>query len=218
MNLGVFLLGFLLSFLSANVDIPTINHDQVQPFPEQEPTTDSEKSAVKYKPQLHVSDGCHPYPAVQANGEISGGLKWSGKPDGDCADGASLLESGHRHLWSFVIVWTDNPNPDNSTILGVSTSPLSVNYEMKAPIELKYIVNGTTLKLDFYKDTPNGKSSIKLTEKPGRTQNLITWEQLTNEARDALSEFDFEGSTLAEVVMPLKDTVFTALLEQADPY
>ncbi|KAG3112386.1 hypothetical protein PI125_g8286 [Phytophthora idaei] len=110
MNLGVFLLGFLLSFLSANVDIPTINHDQVQPFPEQEPTTDSEKSAVKYKPQLHVSDGCHPYPAVQANGEISGGLKWSGKPDGDCK--YSGLESQvysrsrwYKERWVIMYAW-----------------------------------------------------------------------------------------------------------------
>ncbi|KUF89795.1 Superoxide dismutase [Phytophthora nicotianae] len=84
MNLGVFVLGALLFFMAVNANIPTIDHDEVQPFEEMEPTTDSEKSAIKYKPQLHISDGCHPYPVVQADGSVSAGLKWSGRYRSGC--------------------------------------------------------------------------------------------------------------------------------------
>ncbi|ETN04004.1 hypothetical protein PPTG_23679 [Phytophthora nicotianae INRA-310] len=44
--------------------IKTIDHDQVQTFSQPEPASNSEKTAVKFKPLLHISDGCHPYAAV----------------------------------------------------------------------------------------------------------------------------------------------------------
>ncbi|KUF85270.1 hypothetical protein AM588_10000864 [Phytophthora nicotianae] len=256
MNLGVLFLGALLSFVSVNAGIRTINHDQVQPFEEMEPTTDSEKSAIKYKPQLHISKGCYPYPAVQANGAISGGLKWSGWANSDCekpvqgsqiysrsdwykgkwaimyawyfpkgAFRASKYNRGHRHFWSSAIVWTDNTNPDNSAILGVSMSG-SKGYVKKPSPKTKYIEKGTTLKLDSYIGFWLSNQALRLTKKSGGTQDLVTWEQLTDEARDALSKFDFDADTSdaiffssgATVVMPLEDGVFTSILEESYPF
>ncbi|KAE8898632.1 hypothetical protein PF010_g21866 [Phytophthora fragariae] len=60
MNLRAFLLGAIASLAAVNADVTMINHDTVKPFAQPEPTTESEKSAVKYKPQLHISYGCHP--------------------------------------------------------------------------------------------------------------------------------------------------------------
>ncbi|GMF64797.1 unnamed protein product [Phytophthora lilii] len=38
-----------------------LDHDQVQPFKQPEPVTISEKAGVKFKPQIHITNGCHPY-------------------------------------------------------------------------------------------------------------------------------------------------------------
>ncbi|KAK1930262.1 hypothetical protein P3T76_014222 [Phytophthora citrophthora] len=74
----------IASLSAVQAQTKVIPHDTVQPIPQQEPKTDAQKAAVKYQPQLHIEDGCHPYPAVQADGAISGGLKWSGPQDGEC--------------------------------------------------------------------------------------------------------------------------------------
>ncbi|OWZ18188.1 Necrosis inducing protein NPP1 [Phytophthora megakarya] len=249
MIFSVSLLAVIVLLAVANADIKKINHDQVKPFPQPEPTTDSEKSAVKFKPQLHISHGCHPYPAVQADGSISGGLEWSGWADGDC-EGSSLgsqvysrsdwykgkwatmytwffpkgeqyqtnLDTGHRYLWLYAIVWTDSPNPDNSTILGVSMSA-NIGHEKEAPPDSKFVSDGTTIKFDSYLSILMGKQALQLTKTEGETQDLITWEQLTDEARNNLNEFDFESKwSFSKVVMPLKDEEFTKKLKKAYPF
>ncbi|EGZ06097.1 hypothetical protein PHYSODRAFT_444351, partial [Phytophthora sojae] len=76
--------GALLAALLTCVQAASIPHDQVRPFAQRDPITVSEKAAIKFNPQLTVSEGCHPYPAVQEDGALSGGLKWSGKQDGEC--------------------------------------------------------------------------------------------------------------------------------------
>ncbi|ETL79716.1 hypothetical protein L917_19709 [Phytophthora nicotianae] len=58
----------------------TVDHDKIEPFPQPEQVTISEKAAIKFKPQLGstkiVSEKvCVPYPAVNAAGEVTGGLK-----------------------------------------------------------------------------------------------------------------------------------------------
>ncbi|KAF1795073.1 Riboflavin synthase-like beta-barrel [Phytophthora cactorum] len=112
-------------------------------------------------------------------------------------------DTGHRHFWSYAILWADNPNPDNSTILGESMSG-SRGYVKEASLKAKYIANGTTVKSDSYVGFWIGVQAPRLTKKSGKTQDPITWEQLTDEARDAISEFDFESepSSKAEVRAP----------------
>ncbi|KAE8966745.1 hypothetical protein PR001_g28304 [Phytophthora rubi] len=213
MNLRAFLLGAIASLAAVNADVTMINHDTVKPFAQPEPTTESEKSAVKYKPQLHISYGCHPYPAVQADGSVSAGLKWAG-----WADVHLQVQSGHRHYWSYAIVWTDNPNPDNSTILGVSMSA-GVGFRKASPPKSKFVIDGTTVKFDSYRSFWGSKQGVRLTTKSGDTQDLITWEQLTDEARTALSDADFDVNwSLKKVVMPLKDDAFTEKLKKAYPW
>ncbi|POM79409.1 NPP1-like protein, partial [Phytophthora palmivora] len=68
----------------------TIDHDKVQPFAQPKPITITEKAAVKFKPSMAVIKGCHPYPAVNAAGKTSAGLKGSGKPNSDDCKGSPL--------------------------------------------------------------------------------------------------------------------------------
>ncbi|KAE8981363.1 hypothetical protein PF010_g22703 [Phytophthora fragariae] len=139
-------LAAVASLVAIHAEVTYINHDRVQPFPQPKPT-DSEKAAVKYKPRLHVSYGCQPYPAVQADGAVSAGLRGTGPANGECT-GSTLgsqvyarsdwykdkwaimyawyLPKGQydryrrRHFWEVAVVWLDNPSPENSTMLGVS--------------------------------------------------------------------------------------------------
>nr|B0B0Q6.1 RecName: Full=Necrosis-inducing protein NPP1 [Phytophthora cinnamomi]CAL47421.1 necrosis-inducing protein [Phytophthora cinnamomi] len=48
---------------------------------------------------FHITDGCHPYPAVQADGSVSGGLEWSGADDGDCKGSAWGSQVYARSAW-----------------------------------------------------------------------------------------------------------------------
>ncbi|KAF4318865.1 hypothetical protein BBO99_00004172 [Phytophthora kernoviae] len=148
MNLRTFVVTAVAAIAAVEADV--ISHDQVVPFAQPEATTISEKAAVKFKPQIHVTNGCHPYPAVNSAGDTSGGLKPTGAPSGSCKGsgygsqvyGRSTWYSGrwaimyswyfpkdspstglgHRHDWEHVVVWIDNPDVENPTILGVSPS------------------------------------------------------------------------------------------------
>ncbi|GMF12899.1 unnamed protein product [Phytophthora lilii] len=182
-------LGAVASLVAVSTEVTYIGHDQVQPFAQPEPTTDSEKAAVRYKPQLTVSYGCHPYPAVQADGSVSAGLKGTGPADGECM-GSSLgsqvysrsdwyddkwaimyawyLPKGRgtqfqsRHSWETAVVWIDDPALDNATVLGVS-----LNYgwhsEEHAPVEEKYL-DGSSVKLDSYRSFGCPRPRLKLTK------------------------------------------------------
>ncbi|ETK94010.1 hypothetical protein L915_02877, partial [Phytophthora nicotianae] len=77
----------------------------------------------------------------------------------------------------------------------------------------------TTVKFDSYNSFWGSKQGVRLTKKSGDTQDLITWEQLSEQARTALSEVDFDVQwTLKKVVMPLKDGAFTERFEKAYPF
>jgi len=249
MNLRAFLLSAIASLAAVSADVNMIDHDTVQPFVQVEPTTNSEKLAVKYKPQLHISYGCHPYPAVNANGSVSAGLKWAGWADGECKGsglGSQVYSrsdwyedkwaimyawyfpkgrqyiykhrSGHRHHWTYGIVWLDSDNPDNSTIQGVSMSA-GVGYQKRSPPKSKYVIDGTTVKFDSYKSFWGSKQAIRLTTKEGETQDLVTWEPLTEQARTALTDADFDVSySLKKVVMPLADDAFAERLKKSYPF
>ncbi|ETL86342.1 hypothetical protein L917_14222, partial [Phytophthora nicotianae] len=188
--------------------IKTIDHDQVQTFSQPEPASNSEKTAVKFKPLLHISDGCHPYAAV--------GDKWAIVYAWYFPKGAEFVLNhvkGHRHVWSHAIVWTDSPNPDASVILGVSLS-IPTGYEKEVPPKAKYIEGEETVKLDSYVDYWVGNQSLSFTRKWGKTKR----EQLTDEARDSLGMFDFQPeSSQVNVAMPLKDGVFLSNLRETYP-
>nr|AUD40035.1 Nep1-like protein Pc109174 [Phytophthora capsici] len=139
----------LLLALAQTVLGATIGHDKVQPFAQPDPVTVSEKAAVKYKPQLQISDSCVSFPAVNAAGEITGGLKGTKGTDG-CTEaplGSQVYGRStwyqdkwammfawyfpknfwgggakSRHLWANMVLWIDNPALETPKILGASLS------------------------------------------------------------------------------------------------
>eukprot|EP00644_Phytophthora_capsici_P019559 jgi/Phyca11/133546/e_gw1.547.4.1 len=126
-----------------------IDHDKVQPFAQPVPVTISEKAADKYKPQLEIYGSCVSFPAVNAAGDITGGLKGSEGTDG-CTkaplgsqvygrsawyqDKWAMMFAWYfpknfwegrpksRHLWANMVLWLDNPALETPKILGASLS------------------------------------------------------------------------------------------------
>ncbi|KAE9081767.1 hypothetical protein PF010_g21865 [Phytophthora fragariae] len=94
-----------------------------------------------------------------------------------------------------------------------------VGFRKASPPKSKFMIDGTTVKFDSYRSFWGSKQGVRLTTKSGDTQDLITWEQLTDEAWTALSDADFDVNwSLKKVVMPLKDDAFTEKLKQAYPW
>ncbi|KAG6618985.1 necrosis inducing-like protein NPP1 type [Phytophthora cinnamomi] len=255
---------FFITITAATLSVvvgDSISHDKVQPFAQPEPTTISEKAAVKFKPSLQIVDGCHPYPAVNAAGETSGGLKKTGEPDGDCkgsplgsqvygrsvwfkdlwaimyawyfpkdmySSGVLITTTkGHRHKWVSAVVWLDNPAVETPKILAVSTSDPNGGYRILKnappacgrrscnPPFTDYI-NGSSAMLAYGEDYNYDGSSVTTTtaRSKGELQDLIMWEQMTGEARNALSGTNFGD----KAKVPFIDANFNASLEAARPF
>ncbi|KAG1702254.1 hypothetical protein DVH05_010044 [Phytophthora capsici] len=245
MNLRAFLLSAVAALVAVQAEVTYIDHDTVKPFPQPKPKTDSEKAAVKYKPQLLVSYGCHPYPAVQADGSVSAGLKGTGPAAGECGGSAlgsqvysrsdwykdkwAIMYSWYlpkgrpakyqrRHLWETAVVWIDDPSLANSTILGVSLN-YGWRHKTMAPIESEFL-DDSRVKLESYRGFSYPRPKLRFTTHVGETQDLITWEQLTVEAREALSNAEFDSGLIKTTrrEMPLKDGVFEKRLKDAWPF
>lgn len=113
---GVVLYGALLAAAVVFAeDKPPIGNmsialDQIQPFPQPEAKSTPEKAAVKFKPQIIVSEGCYSFPAVNADGETTAGLKIEGISDGLCKGGEKGSQvygraTWHREKWVVMYVW-----------------------------------------------------------------------------------------------------------------
>ncbi|OWZ18786.1 hypothetical protein PHMEG_0007070 [Phytophthora megakarya] len=146
----------------------TIDHDKVQPIPQPEPATISEKAAVKFKPNFSKSlYACVPFPAVNAAGEVTGGLKGTNGNDA-CTDaplGSQVYGragwykdlwammyawyfpkgfqggfASRRHDWKSVVVWIDNPAVDTPKIVGVSMSESDSKYDKELKVQPSFFV------------------------------------------------------------------------------
>ncbi|KAG7387760.1 hypothetical protein PHYBOEH_008143 [Phytophthora boehmeriae] len=208
MNPLLFAGGAVALFLSSAV---SINHDLVKPFAQPEPATDLEEVGVMFKPQLDVHGVCHPFPAVNAAGETSGGLKPRGGDSG-CEEAplgsqiygratqfedkwaimyAWYFPTGwagdfptRRHDWSNVVVWIDDPGLTTPSILGLSMQVSDSRYEKETSLS-KDVLNGTTPKIYIMHSILLGDAVIGTAVMSGESQDLIMWEQLTEEARTA---------------------------------
>ncbi|KAG6623725.1 necrosis inducing-like protein NPP1 type [Phytophthora cinnamomi] len=94
-----------------------------------------------------------------------------------------------------------------------------VGYRKATPPKSKYVVDGVTVKFESYYSFWGSKLGVRTTTKTGETQDLITWEQLTDQARTALTDADFDVDwSFRKVVMPMSDDVFTEKLNKAYPF
>ncbi|KAE9306117.1 hypothetical protein PF008_g21543, partial [Phytophthora fragariae] len=216
----------------------TIGHDDVVPFKQPDPVTISERAAIKFKPQLHISNGCHTYPAVTELGETSGGLKPTGAPSSKCKGSGwgsqvygrstwyngvwAIMYSwyfpkdspssglGHRHDWEHVIVWIDNPDVAEPKILAVTPSAHS-GYSAKVPPDADK-VDGNSVKVNYESTWPIDHA-LGSTTKGGDYQDLIMWGQMTDAARQALDNTNFGSANV-----PMSDWNFLPKLGKAWPF
>ncbi|CEG38402.1 NLP-like protein [Plasmopara halstedii] len=231
-------------FRSVDLDpIPDlIDANQVQPFPQPQPETKSQKSAVKYKPSLYIDSGCHPYPAVQANGSLSSGVEWKHNPRASCRGsplGSQVYSRSDWYKgkwaimytwyfpgaldpttqfvshWLWAIIWTNSPDPDESTLLAVTLPRLADGVKKYSPLHSKYVHNHTTVKIKSQQSFWLKMHGFELTSRSGEFQDLITLDQLTDEAKAALMT-NHRPEHFANP--PLQDLRFNEVLQMAFPF
>ncbi|KAI9987149.1 hypothetical protein PInf_023032 [Phytophthora infestans] len=249
MNFRGIFVATVAAIAATGAQTKAIPYDTVRPFPQQVPTTDAQKAILKYKPQLKIEEGCHPYPAVQKDGAISSGLRWSGPNNIGCKGpslGAQIYARstwlkgkwavmyawyfpkgrapipaprsyGHRHGWEYAVVWLGEASA-NATILGTSMSA-AIGWAKESPTPKEYL-DGNSLMVAYYFNDDSINTAVKYTEDAGEFQDLITWDQLSDLARDALVKTDWDETlfNVARVKMPMKDGVFVEKLNGAYPF
>nr|WP_315857392.1 NPP1 family protein [Rhizobium leguminosarum] len=205
----------ILCELSKAAAAYVLDHDKVQGFPES-----SADSLLKtFQPFLKVFTGCVPFPAVDAAGNVSGGLKPSGAMDGHCSKSTGQVygraqmfrgqcanmyawyfpkeqpidgpvNGGHRHGWQNIIVWTEACD-SHSEVLAVSYSNHG-HYKRYTSPHKQYTsphMEGTHPLVAYNSSFLNG--SLSRTRAPGGMQPAISWFDLTSEARRTLETYDF---------------------------
>ncbi|OWZ14549.1 Necrosis inducing protein NPP1 [Phytophthora megakarya] len=208
----------------------SIDHDQVKPFAQPEPITISDKVGVKFKPQIHIKTGCEPYPAVNDVGETSGGLKPTGNIRGKC--GGSGLGSqvygrgkwhndvwaimyawyfpkaspsaglGFRHQWQYAVIFIDNPDVPEPKVLGCSMTSYKAKAKKYKPCP-SFAFDGTSIKFRYKHQWPEVQD-LDVTSDAGKFQDLIMWDQLTEDARQALNS----RSCFGDEIPPMNDWLF----------
>ncbi|CAI5720343.1 unnamed protein product [Hyaloperonospora brassicae] len=213
-----------------------IRHQDVKAFDQPDPQTVSDHAGVKFKSRLHVSDGCHSYPAVNDGGETSAGLKPTGPADGMCkgsGHGSQVYarstwhrgkwaimyawyfpkDNGQeeRHDWEHVVVWLNNPAVANQTLEAVSLWDECYSGYSKLVPPTSDVMDVSSLKLNY--GLVYGTRMLSFTTIRGEFQPLITWTQLSVNARNALN-----GVVWGRRPMPLSDSRFTEALDSAWPF
>nr|WP_237352734.1 NPP1 family protein [Rhizobium leguminosarum] len=199
----------ILCELSKAAAADVLDHDKVQGFPDS-----SADSLLKtFQPFLKVFTGCVPFPAVDAAGNVSGGLRPSGAMDGHCSKSTGQVYGraqmfrgqcanmyawyfpkeqnvdgpgnlGHRHGWQNIIVWTEACD-SQSRIISVSYSDRGY-YDRENSPQLE----GTHPLVAYERPFPLNPSLMD-TKYKGAMQPAISWLDLTPEARSTLETYDF---------------------------
>ncbi|MBO0661285.1 NPP1 family protein [Jiella sp. MQZ9-1] len=193
-----------------------IPHDQVKPFAQRGAAWE-----LKFKPYLDVVNGCVPFPAVDAAGNTSGGLKPTGASSSNCAHSVGQVYArggwyhshfgivyswyfpkdepsqgiGHRHDWEEIVVWIDNPKVANPRIFGVAHSQHGgYGKESYAALVQYGFLAGTHPKIAYKSIWPTDHR-LDSTSKQGGQQPLIDWGALTPAARNALNTTNFGAAS-----------------------
>ncbi|WP_458120962.1 NPP1 family protein [Paenibacillus sp. Z6-24] len=209
-----------------------INHDAVIGFSEVTPVNDSQKTAKTFQPYLKVYNGSVPFPAVDAQGNTSGGLEPTGSPNGQSSKspGQVYVRSawyngswavmyswyfpkdeaspglGHRHDWECIVVWLDNPAVATPKIQSIAYSQHG-GFKQAAPSSSN--TSGTHPLIGYRSVWPLNHALYSVSDMGG-TQPLISWEDMTQAARNALNTTDFGKANV-----PFKDANFTGNLQKA---
>ncbi|KAL2812710.1 NPP1 domain protein [Aspergillus granulosus] len=213
-----------------------IGHDAVVGFPETVPDSTLGQLYLAYQPYLYVESGCVPFPAVDAEGNTSGGLAPSGSPSGDCSSSTgqiyarSTMASGTTSTYGNAIMYSWYfPKDSPSTGLGHrhewegviiylsdASSTSAGNVLAVCPsahgdwnCDTSFSLGGTHPLIRYYSTWPVNHQ-LGLTETVGGSQPLVAWESLTEAAQGALESTDFGDATV-----PFKEGTFAGNLASA---
>ncbi|RVK42209.1 NPP1 family protein [Sinorhizobium meliloti] len=201
----VFVCGLPMKARAADV----INHDKVRGFP------DSTSGFLKtFQPYLKVIEGCVPFPAVDAAGKVSGGLKPSGMPHGGCSRNLGQiyvrareykgecavmyswffpkeqnvvwpLNGGSRYDWQDVVVWLTSCNSEAQVVA------VSYSSNGRYVLSTQPHMHGTHPLVIYHREVSGYHFSLADTRAHGGMQPAVNWSDLTEEAREALDTHDF---------------------------
>lgn len=221
-NIAIMSAALLLAGTTPSAMAAVIAHDQVQPIPQ-----NGKDFELKFQPTLKVEDGCVPFPAVDVNGNTSGGLNPSGARNGGCSSSTGQVYAryttyngvcavmyawyfpkdqviaGHRHDWENAVVWLSACST-NAAILAVSYSDHAVYDKTTTPP-----VSGFTPLVRYFTDGITDHH-LGSTTSVGGKQPLIDWALMPQAARDALTNTDFGAANVS-----MKDANFTNNLAKA---
>ncbi|CAI6340466.1 unnamed protein product [Periconia digitata] len=209
-----------------------IGHDEVVGFQEKVPSSVEGYLMMKYKPYLKVYNGCVPFPAVNAAGDYSGGVKPTGHSSGGCSgnkgqvyarsgsgkDGAwGIMYSwyfpkdspssgaGHRHDWEEIVVWLESKST-SAKVRGVAFSGHG-DYEKHKDPPFK----GSRPQVGYNSQWPINHTLMETSEVGGE-QPLVAWDSMTEAARYALSNEDFGAASVKFID---RDGTFKKKLEES---
>ncbi|KAJ9620458.1 hypothetical protein H2203_007664 [Taxawa tesnikishii (nom. ined.)] len=191
-----------------------IDHDAVVGFAQTVPSGTEGTLYLKYKPHLYVTNGCVPYPAVDAAGDVSGGLAPTGGTNSDCSSSTGQIYAraasyggnyaiiyawfmpkdepedgvGHRYDWEGTIVWLDSTQ---TKLLGLATSAHG-DWDTQSPATS---ISGTSPLIEYVSYFPLDHQTA-FTSTVGGTQPLVAWESLTAAAKATLQTFDFGSANV----------------------
>lgn len=193
------------SFVTANI----IPHNQIVGFP------DKIQGYYKtFQPQLKVFDGCVPFPAVDAAGNVSGGLQSSGTMNGHCSSNIGQVyvnqasfkgecalmyswffpkdqnvdgpvNSGHRYDWENIVVWLSSCS-NNARVNAISYSAHGKYDKDRNPS-----LDGTHPLVAYQRNPIPLSHSLTKTHYHGGYQSGVSWLGLSPQARTTLDTYDF---------------------------
>ncbi|ETK79500.1 hypothetical protein F441_14909 [Phytophthora nicotianae CJ01A1] len=223
------------SFL-ASTQAEKLAYNSVVPLPETEGTTNEFSLALRFKPQLHVDSGCHPFPAVDEDGNTNSGLSiYSFKKCDSSALGSQIYGRaktykdsyaimyawyfprdrkaafGHRHAWENVIVWINRKGGVAKAKMTAVSSSIDdgVYFTIIPPTE--DMVDEDSVKIQYRAKTFS--HYVNVTTVAGDFQDLVMWNDMPSAARTALNLYDFGSATV-----PFNDDTFQDNLEEAYPW
>ncbi|RGP76167.1 necrosis inducing [Fusarium sporotrichioides] len=206
-----------------------ISHDAVVGFPETVPSGTAGSLYLKYKPFVKTFNGCVSFPAVDAQGNTSGGLATSGSSESGCSKSTGQVYArggsyngryaimyswympkdspspglGHRHDWENAVIWLSSQST-SASVVGMSVSQHG-GYERRS----SGTFSGNSPLVGYTAIWPTNHQ-MTFTDTKGGQQPLIAWESLPAAARTALTNTDFGSANV-----PFKDGAFESNLGKA---
>ncbi|KAK2740061.1 npp1 domain-containing protein [Colletotrichum kahawae] len=214
---------------------PEVNHDEVAAFKQDSSPGIDGRLELMFNPQLVVTGGCDPYPAVDANGGLGQGLRPTGGGRSGCGNGGSgqvyarrgsshdrdaiiysfyfpKVKDGHRHYWASIVVWIyqgscDIEKPSSYRPVGVSYTTDHETWGFSGS-DLTSKDSPTSFVFQFHDKTMSPFRDADIAAASRRT--LISWMSLPEKARQALTDVKYEKTKV-----PFTDANLQASLDTA---